>query len=261
MSLMGPSASSAAPASRLRLSQYGWRGRALLVAAAFVGSVTLAYAARLASRHALWQVVRVCALDKALTGSPLPCLEVEGAGENGYIVLRPPFGGPDTILAPTQRIVGIEDPILQAPGTPNYFALAFEARRWLYSKPAEARVALAVNSRIARSQEQLHIHIGCLADDFAGQLADGALGPKTGIWFRAPDMAPGLELWTYRSGTMDWRALEPFRLLKPLVGDINGMRRTTLAEAQVHGEIVLAALRSRPGGWYAAAEDVIDRGC
>lgn len=250
-------ASSPPPLGRLRLSQFGWGRRAALIAAALIGSAAVGYAGNRASRHALWQVVQACALDKAMTGSALPCLEVG----DGYAVLRPPFGKPDTILTPTQRIVGIEDPLLQRPETPNYFALAWEARRWLTPAPPPERAALAVNSRQARWQDQLHIHIGCLVPQFAGRLGNRALGPQTGVWFRAPDMAPGLELWTYRTGTKDWTGLAPFRLLQPLVGDAAGMARTTLAAALIGGELVLAALRSRPGGWYASAEDVIDARC
>jgi CDP-diacylglycerol pyrophosphatase len=249
------------PFSRLRLSEYGWGRRIALIAAALVGSAAVGYAANLASRSALWEVVRACSLDKRMTGSPLPCLEVSGAGDAGYVVLRPPIGAPDTILAPTRRVVGIEDPFLQTPQAPNYFALAWDARRWLSPEAPAGRAALAVNSRLARSQDQLHVHIGCLSPEFAGRLGNRALGPATRTWFRAPDMARGLELWTYRSGTKDWRGVSPFALLRPLVGDAAGMQRTTLAAALIGGELVLTALRSRPGGWYASAEDVIEGKC
>ena len=249
------------PLPRLRLSEYGWGRRIALIAAALIGSAAVGYAANLASRSALWEVVRACTLDKKMTGSPLPCLEVHGAGDGGYVVLRPPFGAPDTILAPTREVVGIEDPFLQTPQAPNYFALAWNARRWLQPPPPVGRVAVAVNSRLARSQDQLHVHIGCLSPQFAGRLGNRALGPATRTWFRGPDMAPGLELWTYRSGTREWRDVSPFRLLRPLVGDAAGMKRTTLAAALIGGELVLTALRSRPGGWYASAEDVIDGRC
>jgi CDP-diacylglycerol pyrophosphatase len=249
------------PLPRLRLSEYGWGGRIALIVAALVGSAALAYAANLASRNALWGVVRACAFDKTMTGSPLPCLEVSGAGDDGYVVLRPPFGEPDTILAPTRRVVGIEDPFLQTAQAPNYFALAWDARRWLQPPPPVGRAALAVNSRLARSQDQLHVHIGCLSPEFAGRLGNRALGPAARTWFRGPNMAPGLELWTYRTGATDWRGLSPFLLLRPLVGDAAGMKHTTLAAALIGGELVLAALRSHPGGWYASAEDVINGRC
>ena len=245
-----------------RFSDYGWGRRGLLVAVALLGSAAFAYGANLASRLALWQIVGLCAIDKETTGSPFPCLEVNLAQgrARGFAVLRPPIGSPDTILTPTARIVGLEDPRLQAAEAPNYFALAWDERRWLEGA-AEDRLALAVNSRLSRSQDQLHIHMGCIASDFAEHLANDALGPKTATWFRAPDLAPGLELWTYRSGAKDLAGLAPFRLLKDLVGDPGAMRRTTLGTILWKREFVVIALRSRPGGWYAAAEDVLDAKC
>jgi CDP-diacylglycerol pyrophosphatase len=246
----------------LRLSRYGWRRRTALVAAALVGSAVVAYATDIASRHALFEVVRMCVADKTTTGAPFPCLDVNLAEgrERGFIVLRPPIGRPDTILSPTRAIVGLEDPQLQAPDAPNYFALAFNARRWLAGAPAGERIGLGVNSAIARSQDQLHVHIGCVKANFADELREGAAGPP-GTWFRARDMGRGLEVWTYRTGVADWNAIEPFRLLKSLVGDAAAMKRVTLTASLVRGELVVAALRSRPHGWYAAAEDVIDGSC
>ena len=251
---MSPSAP-LARGSRLRLSRFGWKRRALLVAAALAGSVAFAYAANLAGRNLLWQVVRACTLDQATTGSPLPCLEVNPA--QGFAVLRPPIGRPDTILTPLKAIKGLEDPQLQAPDAVNYFALAYAARRWI-GEP-KGRLALAVNSRLARSQDQLHIHMGCLSEDFVGRL-NGALGPRAGEWFRAPDMAPGLELWTFRGGR-DPETLAPFKLVKALVGDERALARTTLALVETGADLTVVAIRSRPGGWYAAAEDVVDGKC
>lgn len=252
MSLSAPLARGA----RLSVSRSGWKRRTLLIAAALAGSVAIAYAANLAGRNMLWQVVRACALDQSATGSPLPCLETNL--EAGYAVLRPPFGRPDTILTPLKAIKGLEDPQLQLPDAPNYFALAFAARRWIGA--SKDRLALAVNSRLARSQDQLHIHMGCVSGEFAGRL-DHALGPKPGEWFRAADMAPGLELWTFRAGGKALGAIYPFRLLKALVGDDKLLARTTLAVVESPSDFVVVAFRSRTGGWYATAEDVVDGKC
>jgi CDP-diacylglycerol pyrophosphatase len=255
-----------APFSYLRLRRFGWARKLALGAAALLGSAAIAAGANFASRHALWQVVRACTLDSATLGRPLPCLEVDvSQGEaRGWAVLRPPLGAPDTILTPTKAIVGLEDPSLQAPDTPNYFALAWAARRWLAKSdgttPPDERVALAVNSRLARSQDQLHVHIGCLIPSFSHQI-DDALGPRIGEWRRGADMAPGLELWTWRTGANDLSRLDPFRLAHALVGDAGAMARTTLAVAPRKDEFVVVALRSRPNGWYAAAEDVVDARC
>lgn len=256
MARMSISAPHAHVGSRWRLSQFGWTRRSLLVALALIGSVAVAYAANLASRNLLLQVARACALDQSTLGSPLPCLEANV--EIGYAVLRPPFGRPDTILTPLKAIKGLEDLQLQAPETPNYFALAYAARRWL--GPTKGRIALAVNSRLARSQDQLHIHMGCLSSDFAERLG-GALGPKPLEWFRASDMAAGLEVWTFRTGGKPLAEIAPFRLLRTLLGDDKALGRTMLAVVEAPADFVVVAFRSHKGGWYATAEDVVDGRC
>jgi CDP-diacylglycerol pyrophosphatase len=85
------------------------------------------------TRQALWQAVRGCVLDFKLTGVAFPCLFIDlTAGEElGYVVLRAPFGPPDTVLVPTRRVIGVEDPWLQSPNSPNYFDAAWRARPYL----------------------------------------------------------------------------------------------------------------------------------
>ena len=265
MALLIPQLARRTRLGRARIGEAG--RRAVFVAATLLGSAAFACAAEIASRNALWEVVRACAFDKTKTGSPWPCLEVDDAGglARGFVILRPPVGRPDTILTPTRRIVGLEDPLLQRPDAPNYFALAWEARHWLSPAGAEPppndRVALAVNARLARSQDQLHIHLGCIAPDFVQSLSADGLGPATRTWFRGPDMGRGLELWSYRTGAPDLQAVAPFRLALQLLRDRAAMLRTTLAVLQVRGEFVVVALRSRPGGWRAEAEDIMEARC
>ena len=102
------------------------------IAAAVTAVTAFATLATGLDRLALWQVVRACVADYKLTGAPFPCLEVDlSAGEErGDVVLRPPLLH-DTILAPTRKIVGIEDPFLQSPEAPNYFDAAWRARSFL----------------------------------------------------------------------------------------------------------------------------------
>ena len=80
-------------------------------------------------------------------------------------LLRPPLLQ-DLILVPTRRIVGIEDPFLQSPEAPNYFDAAWRARSFLKGANGQApdreAVALVANSAFVRTQDQLHIHVGCL---------------------------------------------------------------------------------------------------
>ncbi len=94
-----------------------------------------------------------------------PTLQCEG--RRGYAVLKDRCGATHFLLIPTARRVGVEARALQSPTEPNYFAWAWRERTHTL-RAARVRsgvtvpdddVGLAVNSRYARSQEQLHIHI------------------------------------------------------------------------------------------------------
>jgi CDP-diacylglycerol pyrophosphatase len=167
-------------------------------------------------RQALWSVVNACVADHKLTGASFPCLEVDLAGdeERGYVVLNAPFEQ-DTILAPTRKIVGVEDPFLQSGAAPNYFADAWEAWSNLNGERTGSlnrRFALVVNSAVARSQDQLHIHMGCLAPSARSALDAAVPGLAVGEWSPIGLLVPHQPFWAFRTGTSDLRRLDPFRL-------------------------------------------------
>lgn len=170
-----------------------------------LGGAILMFAAAAAlaegRRDALMQVVRACVVNHAFTGAAFPCLRVDTSGglDRGYIVLRAPFGKPDTILAPTREIAGIEDPSLRSATSPNYFADAWGARDVLtdlaHRDLSRDEVALAINSRYSRTQDQFHIHLGCIA--LSSKRFLSALAPKlsTTRWVRADERFYGFEIW------------------------------------------------------------------
>ena len=209
----------------------------IAVASAFSAQATIAGV----SRGALWRVIQTCLINHALTGAAFPCLEVNvsDGNERGYAILRPPFAASDLILAPTRRIVGVEDPSLQALDAPNYFEDAWNARKFLEGaaqKPvARDEIVLAVNSRQARTQDQLHIHIGCLTAParqtvraFAPELAESRWVPL-GRPFR------GLEFWGRLVAKEDLVGLNPFRLAAEAWPNQSRDRsQLTLAVAGIH---------------------------
>jgi CDP-diacylglycerol pyrophosphatase len=72
----------------------------------------------------------------------------------------------------------MESPELLEPAAPNYFAAAWSSRDLLagvvgHPVPRSA-VALALNPRRARSQDQFHIHIECLRADVGEALRSAA---------------------------------------------------------------------------------------
>ena len=78
-------------------------------------------------------------------------------------------GATQFLLIPTARVTGIEDPAILAPGAPNYWEAAWQARGLVQSLAKgplpTSDLSLAINSIDGRSQDQLHIHIDCIRAD------------------------------------------------------------------------------------------------
>jgi CDP-diacylglycerol pyrophosphatase len=224
-------------------------------------------------RQALWPVVRTCVADFKLTGAPLPCLAVDlsGGEERGYVVLRPPLSH-DLIVAPTRESVGIEDPYLQSPVAPNYFDAAWRARSFLKGAdgrvPERDEIALVANSAVVRSQDQLHIHVGCLLPSARHTLVAAAPMVPIGSWARIGAVVPHLMFWGMRIRGTDLSDIEPFRLAAAALADeVRDRRDLTIAAAgvRVEGEdqfLILASYAKAPGAWWpVGSDDLLARNC
>ena len=243
-------------------------------------AVTFSFAAAAAgpaiSRGALWEVIRTCVANHALTGAAFPCLEVNvSAGdERGYVILRAPLGTPDLILAPTSKIVGVEDPSLRSLEAPNYFEDAWSARAFLSegrrTPLARNDVALAVNSRLARSQDQLHIHIGCLSARVKQTLQTFVPKLPEDRWVRIGGAAlHGPGLWGRRVDQETLAGVNPFRLAAEIrSNDTESRSQLMIAVAGVQlangrGGFVLLASYDDPShaDEQFSAEDFLDPWC
>ena len=230
-----------------------------------------AYAMEL-HRMALWQVVRACVADYKLTGKPFPCLEVNlsGGEERGAVVLRPPLLS-DTVLAPTRQIRGVEDPFLRSPEAPNYFDAAWRARTFLTDANGQAperdAIALFVNSAIVRTQDQLHIHIGCLRPYARGTL--GAIAPDVplGEWAQIGPVVPHTMFWAYRIAGTELANVNPFQLASDeLGGKTSSLGDLTIAVvgATVAGDdqfLILASYAKAPHAWWPVGADNLLGAC
>jgi CDP-diacylglycerol pyrophosphatase len=245
----------------------------LLAVAGLTVSTAFATFAIGLDRMALWQVVRACVADFKLTETPFPCLEVDlsGGDERGAVVLRSPVSD-DTILAPTRRITGIEDPFLQSPEAPNYFDAAWRARTFLNGADGEAperdAIALMVNSAVARRQDQLHIHVGCLLPYARRALAIAAPKVPIGEWAQIGPVVPHTMFWGYRIGGTDLPNVDPFRLAAEAVaGKTKGPGDLTIVVAGVRVEsddefLILASYAKAPHAWWpVGSDDLLDSAC
>ena len=126
----------------------------------------------------MWNIVHgTCVPGQEQHGDPKPCAAVnlKDGVDKGYAVLKDRNGATQYLLIPTRRLIGIESPELLSPDAPNYFADAWDARRYVEKTLGHAlpvdEVGLAINSRMARSQNQLHIHLDCILPNVRQTLA------------------------------------------------------------------------------------------
>ena len=123
-----------------------------------------------ANRNGLWAVVHdLCLPAYQGIGVAFPCIEVNIANglDRGFAVLQKPSRATHVIVVPTIPVSGIESPALLSEGTPNYWEAAWGARRFVEERAGRRlprdKIGMAINSTATRSQDQLHIHVTCVA--------------------------------------------------------------------------------------------------
>ena len=219
---------------------------ALTTAFGLLASVTAAGVA--ADRSVLWQVIsNLCVRGEQDAGARFPCLYVDP--KRGFALLK--TGRSHFLLIPTVRIEGIESPELLTPGAPNFWEYAWEARDRLDDATGVHlsidEVGLAVNSAQARTQDQLHIHIGCIRPDVRAALEahEADFGEN---WSRLPFALVGHEYWAMR---IVGDVLEPANPFELLAGGIPAARHDMAGETLV---VTGARFRDGRNGFYVLAD-------
>jgi CDP-diacylglycerol pyrophosphatase len=243
------------------------------LSALFVALLAGAIVAK-ADPNALWNIVHgQCVPDEQQHGDPKPCAEVDlklGVA-GGFAVLKDIRGATQYLLIPTQQIGGIESAALLKPGAANYFADAWQARRLVEKAVGHAMprdtLSLAINSELARSQNQLHIHIDCVRADVRDALRRerAELGRH---WQPLPILLAGHR---YRAMRVTGRSLaghDPFKLLATgLPGARTDMGHHTLVVVgmqfapHVAGFVVLDDRADLAHGDFAGGEELQDHSC
>ncbi len=236
---------------------------------AVVGRLAMA-PARAADSNALWHVVHdLCVTDMRLRGAPAPCLKVDFQG--GYAVLKDIRGATQILLVPTVRMGGIESPQLQGPGGPNYFDEAWKSRG-LFERRTGVEVprddiALVINSRYARTQGQLHVHIDCVSKEVRDTLKANlnAIGPK---WVEVPGGFPPFRYKAMRVMGEDLGEHDPFKLLAQgdpeARADMGPETLVVVGETFAGGEPGFILLSHRANLLrldFGAGEDLMDHRC
>ena len=233
--------------------------------------LALAAGARTADRNVLWTIVHDrCVPNQQRRQDPAPCalVALDQGVERGHAVLKDIRGATQFLLIPTRRISGIESPELLEPNAPNYFGAAWDARRFVEARAGRAlpreSISLAINSNLARSQDELHIHVDCVRADIRDRLREQAAA-LTERW--APLAVPlaGQHYLAMRLRGESLGPRNPFRLLADGVPDARQeMGRYTLVvigtgRSDAEAGFVLLAARAEPGtghdGWGEALQD------
>jgi CDP-diacylglycerol pyrophosphatase len=169
--------------------------------------------------NVLWSIVHEsCVPNQIGENTPAPCAAVDA--DRGYAVLKDRRGRAQYLVIATTRVTGIEDPSILSPDAPDYFGAAWHQvdrslARLGHTMPRET-MALAINSQYGRTQNQLHIHIDCLAANI-----------RVALHWARPQIGHGwtnlvLDGHTYRATRIDGDSLDgvyPFRRLAASLAD------------------------------------------
>jgi CDP-diacylglycerol pyrophosphatase len=224
-----------------------------------------------ADPNALWRIVHDSCVPHFEAGSgPKPCerVDLEGGVQQGVAILKDLVGVSQMLAIPTRQITGIEDPQMLAPNAPPVFAVAWSSKTLVEARlhrtlPREA-VGLAINSKWARSQQQLHVHVDCMAIPVTKALAEyvSALDSR---WRPMTVPLEGRIYFARRVDSADLVGVAPLQLLADGVeGARANMGAYSLAAVGATfdgkpGFVLLADQFSLEGGGHA--EDLEDHDC
>ncbi len=224
-----------------------------------------------ADPNALWRIVHDGCVPHVEAGEgPKPCETVylEGGVAEGVAILKDLVGVAQMLAIPTRRITGIEDPQMLEPEAPKVFADGWRGRSFVEARlkhalPREA-IAIAINSKWARSQDQFHLHVDCVAKSVAATLADNR-GSFDGVWRAMTVPLNGRVYFARRIDSADLTDVAPLKLLADGVeGAREHMGAYSLAAVGATfdgkpGFVLLADQFSLEGGGHA--EDLQDHDC
>ncbi|MFN6537868.1 MAG: CDP-diacylglycerol diphosphatase [Nostoc sp. EkiNYC01] len=218
-------------------------------------------------RNFLWQKVQQCvANEQGQPPKPDPCLYVDL--NNRYVVAN--GSNPvEYLLMPTDKIEGIEDPNISQSNSIPYWQYAWEeARKYIPSKKSQVQYrnqyGLAINSKQARNQDQLHIHMSCIKQSVTMQLETNDNKIPIGNF---NNFILTLENNQYNIMHLDNDSLannnNPFYLVNQSLGSSQKMADQSIAVVgrRGGGYYILKTESDTTKGYNAAAEKLLDEDC
>jgi CDP-diacylglycerol pyrophosphatase len=115
-------------------------------------------------RLRLWERAEACVEQAKHRAIKYPCVKVSKS-ENYAIVHDTEVGKQGVyMLLAAIRVTGIEDPLVLVPPVRAFFSFGWDAlMSEIKRHPSE--LAMAINNKASRTQDQFHIHLGCVTAD------------------------------------------------------------------------------------------------
>jgi CDP-diacylglycerol pyrophosphatase len=223
---------------------------------------------------ALWNIISTeCVPHQKDNHDPAPCEEVTypKKTEQGFVVLKDIRGRLQYLLMPTQKITGVEDPQILQSGSLRYFNEAWKARSYMSKKNGapvpDEDVALAINSRYGRTQDQLHIHISCVRPDVR-EIIDQHQGDLDREWNPFPVLLRGHQYQARKISVRDLKRKNVFFLVSDELTDgKDEMKKFGIAvipllkDRQVKSFVLLAERANPTLMNFGSAEELQDHDC
>jgi CDP-diacylglycerol pyrophosphatase len=247
---------------------------AAILGAALLAVALAAVTAHSANPNALREIVDgKCVPDMQQHGDPQPCAQVDltGGTARGFAILKDIRGASQFLLIPTEDVDGIESPALLVPDAVNYFDDAWTARSFAEkalgrAMPRDA-LSLAINSKYGRTQNQLHIHIDCIAADVRDILRSKR-DQISDQWMPFGEPLAGRQYFAMRVMGDSLVGHDPFKLLaQGIPGAAEDMALYTLVvvgmqfDADKPGFVILAHRADLANGDHGSGEELQDHAC
>jgi CDP-diacylglycerol pyrophosphatase len=156
------------------------------------------------------------------------------------------------IVVPTARISGIESPALQSENAPNYWEAAWNARRFVEQGARRQlprdEIGMAINAAASRSQDQLHIHVSCIAPAVA-DFVRRHQAEIHGDWTLVRAKLAGHRFMAMKIETESLAQVDPFKLLA------HGLPSNKLSIGRQTLAVIGATFGDGRTGFYLLAND------
>ena len=230
-----------------------------------LGLLLSASSAWSASRDFLWnRVHNECEPAYVNNDNYAPCTLVDK--DDNYVIYKVDNDKYQYLLLPTDKVTGVEDKSLLKDDAKNYFFFAWNVKELvsekLDRKIKEKNISMTINPVNGRSQDQLHIHISCLAPYVREAVDKLDLSTFDESWHPFPVPLKGHNYNFKKLSLSQFKHGNIFRIVNDkAISDKKEMQYTTIALLNVGIDKFLLLESSGSVGNAVSAETLQDHSC